>query len=122
MAIRGATTVLQDDKKEVLDATEEMLKKIISYNNIEICDIISIVFTATKDIISVYPAVIARRIGITSASLICMQEMYVENSLQKCIRVMVTVDTRKKQREAIHVYLNEAEKLRPDLANPQISV
>lgn len=122
ISIRGATTVLEDNKTEVLKVTEEMLKKIIKYNNVEICDIISIVFTSTKDITSVYPAVIARKMGITSAALICMQEMHVEGSLPKCIRVMVTIDTKKKQKEAVHVYLNEAEKLRPDIVKPQASV
>ena len=115
IAIRGATTVLEDTREQILSETKIMLEKIISENNINIEDIISIIFTATKDIKSVYPAVSAREMGIVNASLICMQEMDVTGSLQKCIRVHMEVESDKRQKDANHVYLNGAEVLRPDL-------
>lgn len=115
ISIRGATTVELDTKEEVLKETEIMLKEIIEKNQLDIKDIISIIFTATKDISSVYPAVAARNLGLTKASLMCVQEMYVEGSLEKCIRVSVSAESKKSQVDVKHVYLKGAESLRPDL-------
>ena len=64
---------------------------------------------------AVYPAVAARALGITEAALICMQEMYVAGSLEKCIRCVVICEIEKKQSEVTHVYLEKAAVLRPDL-------
>jgi len=116
-AIRGAITVENDTKKEVLEATCELLEQIIKLNNLEIENIEAITFTATSDITSVYPAVAARKLGITSAALMCVQEMYVEGSLRKCIRVMLQICTTMKQKDVKHVYLKGASVLRPDLNN-----
>lgn len=112
--IRGAITC-ENTKEDILEKTEEMLVKIMKDNSLEIDDIYAILFTATKDLDKVYPAVAARKIGITRAALMCMQEMYVEGSLEKCVRVMVTAESEVKQAEVNHVYLGGAEKLRPDL-------
>lgn len=116
-SIRGATTVLNNNKEEIIESTIELLHKIIDANNIDIEDIISILFTATKDITKVYPAVAARQIGIVNASLMCMDELYIEGSLPKCIRVMVSIETSKKQKDMKHIYLRNAINLRPDLNN-----
>lgn len=112
--IRGAVTA-ENTKDDILDKTEKMLIKIIEENGLKISDISSVLFTATKDLDKAYPAVAARKLGITRAALMCMQEMYVEGSLEKCIRVMVTAESDKKQKSACHVYMGEAERLRPDL-------
>jgi len=114
ISIRGAITAI-NTREDILAKTEKMLRAIIEENDIKNEDIIPILFTATKDLDKVYPAVAARSIGITRAALMCMQEMYVEGSLEKCIRVMVTVKSDKAQSEACHVYMGEAERLRPDL-------
>ncbi len=114
-SIRGATTVLKNDKVEILKNTKDLLNDIIKKNNIDIEDIISVTFTMTKDLDKVYPAVSAREIGILNASLMCMQELYVENSLEKCIRVMFYINSNKKQCEMKHIYLKEAVNLRKDL-------
>ena len=113
--IRGAITVKNNEKHEMLEATRQMLNEIIDVNNINKKDIISITFTATRDLDAVYPAVAAREIGITQASLMCVQEMYVRGSLEKCIRVSVMVESDLKQKDAKHIYLGEAVRLRPDL-------
>lgn len=115
--IRGAITINENTKEDVYSNTEEMLKSIIDENKLDISQIISIVFTATRDIDSAYPAVVARKLGIVDASLMCVQEMYVENSLKMCIRAMVMVKTDKKQNEMKNVYLKGATVLRPDLVN-----
>ncbi len=113
--IRGAITVNQDTRSEVLEKTEYMLKEIIAANNLKIEDISSILFTATRDISSAYPAIAARGIGIVDASLMCVQEMYVEGSLKMCIRVSVSVESDKPQSDMQHIYLEGAKVLRPDL-------
>ena len=113
--IRGAITVEMDDRESVISATEQMLREIIRQNDIKIEDISSIIFTATDDIKSVYPAVAARAIGIVDAALMCVQELYIEGSLRKCIRVMVSIDSDKPQNEMNHVYLEGARVLRPDI-------
>ena len=92
------------------------MKKIISENGLKNEDILSVIFTATKDLDKAYPAVGARQMGITEASLMCVQEMYVEGSLKKCIRVMVTAQSNLTQAQAKHIYLKGAAKLRPDIS------
>lgn len=113
--IRGAITVEQDTREEVLEKTRVMLSSIIDRNEIDVDDITSVIFTATKDITSVYPAVAARELGIVYASLMCVQELYIEGSLKKCIRAMVSIESDKAQSEMKHVYLEGAKVLRPDL-------
>ncbi|WP_105616083.1 chorismate mutase [Vallitalea okinawensis] len=115
IAVRGATTVKANTKEDILEATNELIEMIIKENNMDMNDIISITFTATKDLDAVYPAVAARNLGITTAGLLCMQEMYVEKSLKKCIRVLIHASSDRMQKNVIHIYLNEAVRLRPDL-------
>ncbi len=115
VSVRGAITVENNTEDEILKATEQLLQKILNENNIFIENIISVFFTMTKDLTKVYPAVSARKLGITNASLMCYDELYIENQLQKCIRVMIQFYSNKNQSEIYHIYLNEAKKLRPDL-------
>jgi monofunctional chorismate mutase len=114
-SIRGATTVERDTKDEINVYTEELILKTIEANNIVIEDIVSILFTCTRDLKSAYPAEAARKIGIRHAGLMCMQEMYVEGSMEKCIRVLIMVNGEREQANVKHVYLKNAAKLRPDL-------
>ena len=116
ICIRGAITVEENSKREILENPKKMLFAIIERNELKIEDIIQIQFTMTKDLDAVYPAVAAREIGITDAALMCMQELYVQDSLEKCIRCTVLCNIEKKQRDIFHVYLSGAKSLRPDLA------
>lgn len=116
ISIRGAITTEHNSKEEILEASKEMLEAIIDANQLKTDDIIQILFTATRDLDAVYPAVAARAIGITSAALMCAQEMYVEGSLTQCIRVAVLVDTQALHKNNIkHQYLRKARVLRADL-------
>lgn len=115
ICIRGAVTAENNEREEILSKTEELLNIIIEANKIATRDILSIAFTMTRDLDKVYPAVAARMLGITDAALLCYQELYVEGSLNKCIRVMVTCESEKRQYEAKHIYLGGASALRPDL-------
>ena len=115
VCVRGATTVEADEKELIFEAATEMMKEIIDANHIRTEDIASIVFTATNDLKSAYPAVAVRNMGITGAALMCVQEMKVEGSLRKCIRVMVTVEGDYDRKNLKHAYMRGAQVLRPDL-------
>lgn len=115
--IRGATTIKEDNATEILEATQELLEKIRQENNLEIEDIASILFTVTKDVTAVFPAVAARSLGWNKVPLLCFQEIEVPESLPRCIRVLVHVNTNKTQDEIKHVYLKEARQLRRDLVD-----
>ena len=114
--IRGAVTVDANTREDILLNTRNLLKEIINQNSLKIEDIVSVLFTATRDLDAAYPAVAARELGIVSASLMCAQEMYVRDSLEKCIRVQVEAETVKSQADVRFVYLKDAVKLRPDIA------
>ncbi len=114
--IRGATTVEQDQVNEILIATSELLQMIKEENQIDIEDIGSILFTTTSDIRSAFPALAARRIGWDKVPLLCFQEIEVPDALPRCIRVLMHVNTDKKQDEIKHIYLKEARQLRQDIS------
>ncbi len=115
-AIRGAITVENNDKDEILSATKELLEKIISENNASKEDMVDIIFTLTPDLNAVFPARAAREIGFSDVPLMCMSEIPIDGALEKCIRILLTINTEKSQKEIKHVYLRGAVVLRPDLA------
>jgi chorismate mutase len=114
-AVRGATTLSKDKPAEVLAATTEMLTKIFETNSILPEHIVSIMFTVTPDIRSEFPAVAARKLGLTSIPLMCAQEIAKKSSLPLCIRVLIHFYTELPQTGIQPVYLKNAVKLRPDL-------
>jgi len=113
--IRGAITVERDDPAEVLDATERMLREIVAENGIVAGDIASALFTLTPDLVSQFPAAAARRMGWVLVPLLNFTEIGVPGGLPRVIRVMLHVNTEKRQDEIVHVYLEGARVLRPDL-------
>lgn len=113
--IRGATTVENNDKREILDASAQMLEKIISENEINIDDIVSIIFTITPDLTKAFPAAAAREMGIVNVPLLDMSEPEIDGALKKCIRVLMHVNTDKNNSDMKHIYLKGAKVLRPDL-------
>jgi len=114
-AIRGATTVENNNADEMLRETEKLLIDIVEKNRLKEEDIISIIFTVTNDLNATFPAIAARNLGWTSIALMCTNEINVPGSLEKCIRVLIHVNSDKNNNEIKHVYLNKAKVLRPDL-------
>ncbi|WP_411346804.1 chorismate mutase [Paenibacillus sp. WLX1005] len=115
--IRGATTVTRNERQEILDETLVLLKEIVERNQFEPEDISSIWITMTADLDAAFPALAIREMeGWNMVPLMCAVEASVQGSLPKCIRLMIHVNTTKTQQEMRHVYLNEAKRLRPDLA------
>lgn len=114
-AVRGATTVIANDSREILDKTGELLKAMTEQNNIRKEDIISVIFSATSDLDAVFPATAARELGWKDIALMSTKEIDVPGSLKKCIRIMMHFNTDKNNNELKYIYLNDAKKLRPDL-------
>ena len=118
--VRGATTVTADEPELILDATRELLQEMLRANAITDFDVIaSIFFTTTPDLNSTFPAEAARGIGMTQVPLMCNREIPVPNRLPKAIRIMMQINTQKSQAEIKHIYLREAQRLRPDLISAQ---
>jgi len=114
-AVRGATTIDDNTVREIVKETRHLLCIMIEENNINKDDIISIMFSATRDIDAAFPAAAAREIGLTDVALMCTNEMEVPGSLQKCIRVLMHINTEKTNKEIKYIYLKNAKALRPDL-------
>ncbi|WP_147804789.1 chorismate mutase [Alkalicoccus halolimnae] len=115
--IRGATTISENQETEILSATEELMQEIAAKNAIEPENISHVIITVTEDINATFPARALRDLyGYTFVPVMCAQEIPVPGSLPFCIRLMVTADVSLEQHEVKHIYLNEAEKLRPDLS------
>jgi chorismate mutase len=114
-AIRGATTVTVNTIEAIREAVTELLEAIEIHNSLDPDDIVSIIFTATQDLDAIFPAAIAReRPHWQNVPLLDVQQMHVVGSLDKCIRVILHVNTPKLQSEMQHVYLQGAKNLRPD--------
>lgn len=114
-AIRGATTVKNNTREEILDATSELVQEIMERNGITRENIISIIFSVTSDLDAAFPATAARQMGFDRVAMLSTYEMDVPDSLRKCIRVLMHIQTDKKNDELAYVYLKEARKLRPDI-------
>jgi chorismate mutase len=115
-AIRGATTASENTVDSITLVVTELLDALEHHNQLESDDIISVIFTVTKDLDALYPASIAReRLNWSNIPLLDVQQMYVEGSLDHCIRVLLYVNTPKNQNQIHHTYLRGARVLRPDL-------
>lgn len=115
-AIRGAIQLDSDEREHLLKSTAELISRILHVNNIDSANLISILFTATPDITSEFPALAARELGLGDVPLMCFVEMNVKTALPRVIRVMVNADIDVPRAEIQHVYLRGAAALRLDLA------
>jgi chorismate mutase len=114
-ALRGAILCKEDSKEEVTERSAQLLREMINRNEVKPEDIVDIIFTATEDINSEFPAAAARHIGLTHVPLLCARELNIEDSPGRCIRVLMHFYTRKHPHELRHPYLEGARQLRTDL-------
>ena len=114
-ALRGATTVDADTPEQVTARTQELLGALLERNGLAHDDLISIVFTATGDVVSMFPAAAARAMGLGDVPLLCARELDVVGSAARCLRVLVHSTTERTRDELHHVYLHGARGLRDDL-------
>lgn len=114
--LRGATTVLQNEENQMIETTRLLIEEMVAKNNVQPTDVSHVFISVTKDLNAGFPAKALREIsGWTYVPVMCMAEIDVPNSLPKCIRVMMVVNTTEEQEKIQHVFHHDAVKLRPDL-------
>ena len=114
-ALRGATTLDADEPEHLSDRVRQLVTEMLERNGVPKDDLISILFTATDDIHSMFPATAAREVGLGDVPLICARELDIVGGTPRCIRVMMHLVTDRPRQELHHVYLEGARALRDDL-------
>jgi chorismate mutase len=117
-ALRGATTVAENDAGAILGATDELMREILARNHLAAGDLVSCIFTLTDDLDAEFPAVAARRMGLSAVPLLCTREVPVPGALPRVIRVLIHCYGAEAH-EPQHVYLGEAAALRLDITGAQ---
>ena len=102
-------------RDHMLERVAEMVTDVMASNGLEVDDFISVIFTATSDLHSEFPAYAARRLGFGDVPLICARELEIEGSMPRVVRMMAHVETHLARAEVTHVYLHGAARLRRDL-------
>ena len=114
-AVRGAIQVDEDDRQQVLDATTELLQTVLDRNGLSQEDLISVLFTATPDLTSEFPAYAARQMGLVDVPLLCASEIAVAGAIPRVLRVLAHVETDLPRSAVHHAFLRGAAALRRDL-------
>ncbi|MGA2286645.1 MAG: chorismate mutase [Dehalococcoidia bacterium] len=112
--IRGAITVDSNTTHGILAAGRELLEEMVAANDVHTEDVAAALFTTTNDLNAEFPARAAREMGWRDAPLICANEIAVPGSLERCLRILLLINTEKRADEIVHVYLKGARVLRPD--------
>lgn len=114
-AVRGATGVAKDNREAIVKSIDQLFTELAEKNNLKEEQVVSIIFSVTRDLRSCNPASALRKFGYSKIPLFCMQEPRYKGSMKRLVRVMVTFNT-ENDFTPIPIYINGAEKLRPDLA------
>lgn len=114
-AVRGATQLVADTREQMLDRVAEMVTEVMSANRLEVEDFISVIFTATSDLVAEFPAYAARQLGFGEVPLLCARELEIEGSMPRVVRMLAHVETDLLRADITHVYLHGAAALRTDL-------
>ena len=114
-ALRGATTFDVDEASHVTGRVVDLMTEMLSRNDVDHDDIVSVLFTATDDLHSVFPATAARTIGLGDVPLICARELDITGAMPRCIRILMHLETTHERAAVRHVYLEGARALRDDL-------
>jgi chorismate mutase len=113
-AVRGAIQVGSNDPERIVEATEELMRELMSRNGLEPDRMVSCIFTATHDLNAEFPAVAARKLGLDAVPLLCAAEIDVPGAMPSVIRALVHYYA-PADHEPEHTYIGEAQKLRSDL-------
>jgi chorismate mutase len=114
--VRGATQLEEDTREHMLDRVAELVTDVMEANHLAVDDFISIIFTATSDLTSEFPAYAARQLGFSDVPLVCARELEIEGSMPRVVRLMAHVETDLPRAEITHAYLHGAANLRRDLS------
>jgi chorismate mutase len=114
-AVRGATQLEADTREHMLVRVAEMVSDVMVSNGLDVDDFISVIFTATTDLVAEFPAYAARRLGFGEVPLLCARELEIEGSMPRVVRMLAHVETDLPRSEVTHCYLHGAASLRSDL-------
>ncbi|MGV1003427.1 MAG: chorismate mutase [Candidatus Nanopelagicales bacterium] len=114
-AIRGATSLQADDAAEMREAVVELLRAMLERNGMTTDDLVSVLFTATPDLHSAFPAAAARELDMADVPLMCAVELDVPGAMARVVRVLAHVQSGLPRAAICHVYQRGTESLRPDL-------
>ena len=114
-AVRGATQLVTDSRDEMLDRVAEMVTEVMAANRLDVDDFISVIFTATSDLVAEFPAYAARQLGFGEVPLLCARELEIDGSMPRVVRMLAHVETDLPRADITHVYLHGAALLRTDL-------
>mgnify|MGYP000445912802 CR=1 FL=1 len=117
VAIRGAISVKNNTREEILASSQELLGEMVRRNKIAVEDIISIIFTATQDLDAAFPAEAARQMGWNETALLDAAEIAVPGSMPQVVRVLMHVGVAQEDFKPVHTFLGNAKKLRLDLSS-----
>src|ERR1700679_1511993 len=109
--LRGATTVDEDTVAQVTERSQELMRELMTRNDLVEDDIISVLFTATADVTSTFPATAIRGVGCGAVPLLCAAEIAVRGAMPRCIRVLLHGHTARSRDDIRHVYLHGAQGL-----------
>lgn len=115
-ALRGATALTADDADQMREAVVELLTEMLARNSLGTDDLISLLFTATPDLHSLFPAAAARTLGLGDVPLLCAQELDVVGAMPRVIRIMAHAELDVPRGQVVHCYLRGTESLRVDLS------
>jgi chorismate mutase len=113
--VRGATIAHENTREAIMNATEELLRRLIEVNGIDEEQVASVIFTSTPDLTAAFPAAAARHIGWTRVALLGAQEIDTPEGMKRCIRVLIHWNTERPLNDVRHVYMRGTETMRPDL-------
>ena len=114
-AARGAIVVPEDTREAVLACTSRLVAEMLRRNDLSSEDLISVVFTATPDLRSAFPAEAARQMGLSGIPLLCAAEIDVQGAMENVVRVLMHFESDSPRSDIDHVYLEGEESLRDDL-------
>lgn len=117
-AVRGATQAKRNDPGAIVEATEELMRELMSRNDLGPERMVSCIFTSTHDLNAEFPAVAARNVGLDSVPLLCAEEIDVPGAMRSVIRTLVHYYAAP-DHEPVHTYLGHAQELRSDLKAAQ---
>ena len=116
--VRGAAQAEANEAESILVATRELMSELLGRNQLEPADFVSVIFTVTDDLNAQFPAVAARELGLDQVPLLCNREMDVPGAMPRVIRVLAHYYG-PADRDPVHVYIGETQKLRADLHSAQ---
>ncbi|MEW2068947.1 chorismate mutase [Streptomyces sp. NPDC007346] len=114
-ALRGAVQLDRDERHHLLDEVRRLFQEMLRSNGLDQDDLVSVIFTATPDLVSEFPALAARELGMADVPLMCAQELDIAGSLPRVVRILAHAETDRPKPAIKHVYLGGAAALRRDL-------